>query len=88
MNLNELVEDLGINFNKVAAISDKIATRASPEAYIKYVSFQEKSARRDAATPHVHSKLFQENVLDGTKREYYDTWFRKNVLDGTKSWSQ
>lgn len=43
MNLNELVEDLGINFNKVAAISDKIATRASPEAYIKYVSFQEKT---------------------------------------------
>lgn len=60
MNLNELVEDFGINFNKVAAISDKsrliatnqnkIATRASPEAYIKSVSFQEKSARRDAAT--------------------------------------
>ena len=24
MNLNELVEDLGINFSKVAAISDKI----------------------------------------------------------------
>ncbi len=24
MNLNELGEDLGINFNKVAAISDKI----------------------------------------------------------------
>ena len=50
MNLNELGEALGINFNKVAAISDKIATRASPEAYIKYVSFQEKTARRDAAT--------------------------------------
>lgn len=49
MNLNELGEDLGINFNKVAAISDKIATRASPEAYIKSVSFQEKNARRDAA---------------------------------------
>ena len=39
-------------------------------------------------TLHVHSKRFQENVLDGTKREYYDTWFRENVLDGTKSWSQ
>lgn len=24
MNLNELGEDLGINFNKIAAISDKI----------------------------------------------------------------
>ena len=46
-----------------------------------------KTARRDASTLHFHSKLFQENVLDGTKREYYDTWFRKNVLDGTKSWS-
>lgn len=52
MNLNELGKNLGINFNKVATISDKIATRASPEAYIKYVSFQEKTARQDAATPH------------------------------------
>ena len=48
----------------------------------------QKTVRRDAATPHVHSKLSQENVLDGTKREYYNTWFRKNVLGGTKSWSQ
>ena len=39
-------------------------------------------------TLHDHSKRFQENVLDGTKREYYDAWFQKNVLDGTKSWSQ
>ena len=36
-------------------------------------------------TLHVHSKRFQENVLNGTKREYYDTWFRKNVLGGTKT---
>lgn len=50
MNLNELGEDLGINFNKVAAISDKIATRASAEAYIKYVSFQEK--KRQAGRGH------------------------------------
>lgn len=42
MNLNDPGKDLGINLNKVAAISDKIATRASPEAYIKHVSFQEK----------------------------------------------
>lgn len=37
-------------------------------------------------TLHFQSKRFQENVLDGTKRDYYDTWFRRNVLDGTKSW--
>ena len=32
---------------------------------------------------HFHCKRFQENVLNGTRREYYDTLFRKNVLDGT-----
>ena len=37
-------------------------------------------------TLNFHRKRFQENVLDGTKREYYDTWSRKNVLGGTKSW--
>lgn len=50
MNLNDPGKDLGINFNKVAAISDKIATRASPEAYIKHVSFQEK--KRQAGRGH------------------------------------
>ena len=58
MNLNELGEDLGINFNKVAAISDKIATRASPEAYIKYVSFQEKN--RQAGRSHAR---FMETLI-------------------------
>ena len=32
--------------------------------------------------------LFRENVLDGTKREYYGTWFQENVLGGAKSWLQ
>lgn len=32
--------------------------------------------------------MFQENDLDGTKREYYATWYQENVLDGTKYWLQ
>lgn len=34
----------------IATNQNKIAIRASPEAYIKAVIFQEESARRDAAT--------------------------------------
>ena len=34
------------------------------------------------------SQMFQENDLDGTKREYYATWYQENVLDSTKSWLQ
>lgn len=83
-----------IKTNKIFNFSHKISQKrhfVAQKRLFLYEIHDFSRRKRQAGrvtTLHVHSKRFQENVLDGTKREYYDTWFRENVLDGTKSWSQ